>query len=293
MDYNLDKSLPDVLEAQPVPLQTSQVVDSSDSRLESYQALMEATFPPEELDSLEVTRGALENNDNPSRRADFIVILSTDEKGKVVGAMNASYIPALDTDGKPLGWSFVAVNYIATKPAARGRGVARDLYLQLDQSTRRIAAERKETVKYVVGETVNTVEGLVNKTGRSRLYFKKGEAWEEVQYEQVPLDWEEDGTPTAENVPLHLMGTPAHGGKTIPTPDLLRVVDGIYDYNSRLGAKSDCTPEGFKKANNHIQAALDKLATQLNGVDSVTLIAGDERDRLKQEGRVFYEHEGV
>lgn len=279
----------DQISENPGEIQTVLIDDANSPLLDSYQDLMERTFPPSELDSIEITQGALEDNEGPNRRADFILIVTTEDE-KVIGAMNAAYIPAHDENGLELGWGSVVVNYIVSDPAYQGRGIAKSLYAELDKQVREIAKKRgNEEVKYVVGETVPTVEGLVNKTGRARLYFERFGQMVEVKYFQAPLEFDKDGNPLDEEVPLHLMACPTNGEKKIKKGDLLRVVDGIYDYNSRENALATCTPEGYKKACAKIDEVLAELKEQLEGVSEVTMITQKEREAMKEKGVIFDE----
>ncbi len=266
---------------------TSELIeDSNSSDLDAYQALMERTFPPEELDSKEVTVGALKDNMNPERRADFVLIVLKKPDGEVAGAMNASYIPARDQEGKDLGWSFVVVNYIVSEV----KGAAMGLYAALDEKCGAIAASRGETVKYTVGETVPEVEGLVNKTGRARLYADKGGVMIEVPYFQAPLEWEEDGTPQTLPVPLHLMAKSSTNEKTISKEDLLRIVDGIFDYNSRGNAEDSCDEAGYAAACASVDETYHALGKKLEGVEKLHLITKMEREASIEEGTLFVRH---
>ncbi len=265
--------------------------DPNSPYLSSYQALMAKVFPAEELDSIEVTQEALRSNEDPERRADLVIILKLDERNKVVAAINASYLPALGDNNEKLGWSSVCVNYIVADPDSRGKGVAAGLYPALSERCNEIAAKAKEEIRFVVGETVNAVESLVNRTGRARLYFERDGKMEEVKYEQATLEWENDGAPLTDAVPLHFMATPTEGGKTIKTADLLKVVDSIYDENSRGNAKTTCTEDGYQKACKVVEATFAKLKAQLEGVKELRMISKEERERMQAEGTAFTEHE--
>lgn len=266
---------------------TAELIEDPESPdLDSYQALMERTFPPEELDSKEVTAGAIRGNARPQRRVEFVLIVLKRPSGEVAGAMNASYIPARDKEGKALGWSFVVVNYIVSEV----KGAAMGLYAALDQKCGAIAASRGETVKYTVGETVPEVEGLVNKTGRARLYAEKNEVMFEVPYFQAPLEWEQDGSPKTLPVPLHLMAKSSTGEKTITKEDVLRIVDGIFDYNSRGNARTVCDAAAYVAACAEVDATYRSLEKKLEGVGELHLITKAERDALKEEGTLFVRH---
>lgn len=229
-------------------------------------------------------------NKHPDRRADLVLLANVDTEENVVGAINASYIPAKDGE-KPLEWSLVNINYVVSDSKYRGKGAAAKLYPQLSSKCSEIAARAGETIRYVVGETVNQVESLVNRTGRARLYFERDGVFEELAYAQAPLEWEENGEPQTEEVPLHLMANPTDGSKKIPTEDVLRIVDGIYDENSRENAKVSCSPEGYASACRVVAEVFSKLKTQLEGVHELVLITKEERERLQAEGKGFVEHE--
>lgn len=269
---------------QPNELRMETITDPSSPFLVSYQALMERTFPSEELDSLEVTQSALEESSNPNRRADFILITLLAPNGEVMGAMNASYIPAKSKEKENLGWGFTVVNYVVVDDRFKGHGLADKLYAALDERSHLLAQERGETLNYVVGETVPDpkVERKVNQTGRARLYYDNAGTKMEVPYYQACLEWEEDGSPQSEPVPLHLVAKPTTGGKTIKKADILRLVDGIYDYNSRENANA--VPA-------HVDAVLTRLEQDLEGVEELEMISQEEREAVKARGVVFLEHQ--
>lgn len=176
-------------------------IDSPDSSfLDSYQELVKGSFTDEELDSLDITQAALrENHDNPNRRGDLMLIVVKNEQNEAVAAINASYTSAKDKSGVDLGWGFINVNYITAKV----KNLTKKLYQYLDDKAREIAKSKGEIFKYTVGETKPDVEGLVNKHNRYRLYYLKDGQYIEIAYLQAPLEWEEDGSPKSEPVPLH------------------------------------------------------------------------------------------
>lgn len=280
---------------EPLPTEAIRVEcieDPNSPLLASYQALMEKTFPPEELDSCEITEAALEANKDPDTRNKLIILSNVDSENAVLGTLNASYLSAQD-QGIPLGWSMVNINYVALDERYRGRGIASALYPALSAKCSQIAENAGEKIKYVVGETVETVEAFVNRSGRHRLYFEKNGAWEELAYEQAPLEWDLTGNAESEAVPLHLMATPTDGSKLIPVQDLLKIVDSIYEENSRENARLSCSPDGYSHACTAVETVLNKLKEQVQGIEVVRLISKAERERMQSEGTVFIEHKGV
>lgn len=282
------------------------VEDGDGPAVGDVQKFLEKSFDPEYIDTEETTRGALRGRNNPERRADYLIQLVRNEQGAPEGILSSSYLPARSEGGKDLGYGLVYINWIVVDEAQRNRGLARELYARTYEQAQKAAEARGEYVRFVMGDACATVEPVVNKMARARLYFQNSEGqWEELKYYHPALEWNKETGDPAEDAGTHsghaMIGLMS-GERSVSTADVLAGARAAFEYNCVAEAvavtrghedmwerKLDGTdPES--NSLRQIKGVYEGMKQQLAGVDTLRLISAEERKEMKASGEEFIEH---
>lgn len=146
-----------------------------------------------------------------------------DAEGKMASILQSERVEIPPTkEGERPGLMFL-VWYVATDKEYKGKPLTRDLFKLAMQDLLEKSKKELKPVKVFAGETEDEVEGMFNRYGLNRLYYKnkQGETME-VPFECPPEDESSQG------VPEHLMLRMLDDKKTISKEELLGVVDSIY-----------------------------------------------------------------
>ncbi len=272
------------------------IKDPEDQRIEQVQGLLLKTFNPEEVCPIEEQRDAVAENQDPARTGEHLLQVISDEHGKVTGFIEARYQPATGIEGTTLKDGVVMVGYVITDPAMRGKGIGKELYAKLFEDADRVAKARGEKVRFVAGEAVQSVEPVLNKFGRGRMYTEQPNGTlREFKYFQPPLSWDlrtGEKAADADTAPEHFMIGETTGERNLRPDEALACVRSFYDYLFfEVYKESDFeTPGAYAKARATVEHQLKEFEHQLAGAASVTLIPGNERRMLKKTGKKFDEH---
>ncbi|MDD5040069.1 MAG: hypothetical protein PHY34_02875 [Patescibacteria group bacterium] len=221
-----------------------EIKDPESPEAREFHGLLERTFDPDEVDTLEAQQNAMRENstDASERNFDFYLKVLKNESGEVIGGMQATSSPATAEDGKKMGWSVGFGHYIVIDPACRRLGLAPELYADFYSWGESRAQQRGESLKYFVGEVVPANERNFEKDhGGGRLFLDKQEALEEIPYYQAPLDFDRTtGEPAGKPVADHLMLGRAGVRKTaspekawaVPREDVLACIRAVYEINN-------------------------------------------------------------
>ncbi|MFA6553029.1 MAG: GNAT family N-acetyltransferase [Patescibacteria group bacterium] len=282
-----------------------------EKEVHEIQQFMEKVFNPDEIDPEEVTMECLQTLNDPRERANYLLQMIKDNKGEVVGVMNAAYIPSRTEGGENSGYGVTSVGYVMVDPEQQGKGLARELYADLYERAGMAAQKHGEEMRFVVGEAVSTVEETLNKLGdRGRVYFKNAQGqWEEPQYVQPPLEYDADNGGAAEGAgssPEHFMVGTVDGRRTITRDEFLTSVRSVYEYNNVCAVKEHM--DGYEdmwakdtisgkpsevKSVEIIKGLYDTLAKQVGGAEEFRIFSAAERKQMKSQGEQFQEHKSA
>jgi GNAT superfamily N-acetyltransferase len=265
-----------------------------DSLLPTVHKMLLETFRPEEVNSLESMREMF--GPQPDDRGRAIMRVISDESGRVLGFIEGYYTALKNTDGKERNESSLSIGFVVIRPEARSKQLARELYIQILDECDRLSTERGETLAVVAGESVPTVEPVLNKFGRGRVYFDRPDgSLEEVQYFQPPLDWDtKSGGPRqgARPSPEHLMLGLTDGSKDVSIEDVLGSVKAIYEY---VGQPADSfeNEDAYRRYEASIDGYFGDFKGKISAANRLKLITRKEREALKAQGVEFREHDAA
>ncbi len=214
-----------------------------------------------------------EEMDDPERIMDEWIFDSkiayhalSDGDGKVIGAVNSSYMPLENAE------SMLAVWYVAVSPDHRGKRLAKELYQSMYQFALDRANEENSTLKAIVGEASHhdfkTIEQLLRRDeiARKRVYYQSAAEVKEVPYLSPPLQWDaETGAPLEEAQANHLMIKLTNGREQMPAPELLQMINAIYSDSYFPRSDDFRNKEAYVKAFAQVENYLKTIETALAG----------------------------
>lgn len=281
------------------------VTDPDDPRLKEAHAIMDATFKPSERDPIEVTQTEL--REHPGR---YVFVVGADEvTGEVVAMASGAPLPLLDRGGVDMGENAFCGCYIAVKPEYRS-SVLR-IGDQLFAERIRIAKEdterqgRRFAGYFAEG---SEREPFFNRNNAKRAYIQTSPStYEEVPYYQPPTAWNAKGSGIEElddggtapferySAPEHLVYAfpPGESGQTLPVSQLMRMVRGMFWYNSRENHfLTDGSPESLRILNACVDTYEDELERFLSRAQDghVHLLSAEQRAALRKQGVTISEH---
>lgn len=247
--------------------------DCQNPIVEKICVLISRSFSEEEREPMETILTDIENYSV----AYYIV---EDEKKQVVALSKARYIELSDKEG------MLFVVYIVVAPAFRKQGFAIELYKKMYRFAFGNARLRRQSLKGIIGETVEAVELFLNALGRKRVYYEDTDGnIREVAYVLPPLDWDrETGKPNRGDSSEHLMVRLLDGRQSFSVNELLAMVDGIYS-GYLFNKKRFSSSEAFERHRQTIVTYRFRLRHGLQAAKygRIFLMDADERARKKIE----------
>lgn len=150
--------------------------------------------------------------------------IARDGSGKIISLLQSQKVELASGDRSEL---MFLVWYVGTDENYKGKPLTRDLFRLALWDLLEKSKNELKPIKALVGETEDEVEGLFNRYGLNRIYYKNKEKVLEVPFEAPPEDESREG------VPEHLMIRLLDDSKTISVNELLQIVDGIYGQYTR------------------------------------------------------------
>lgn len=149
--------------------------------------------------------------------------LARDVSGKIACFFQTQTfeVPSTDANGRP---ELVMVNwYVATNPDYKGQPLTRHVFRMAGKHLLEKSKRELKPIKAFAGEAYDEVEGLYNRYGLERVYFKNKQGQtQEIPFECPPEDESEEG------VPEHLMIRLLDGKKELTAKELMDVVEGMF-----------------------------------------------------------------
>ena len=269
------------------------ITHPDDPAVEKMFAFMQEQFDEEEVTPLSWIRYSI-----TEKLYSYHIV--EDARGEIVSYSNTQYLELSPSEESVHGTteSILAVWYVNTKPAARGKGFARELYQSVYTNGLREARSRGQVIKGIIGEAVGSVELFLNHMGRKRIYFEDDAGHiHQVPYVQPPTDFDTaTGEPIGETLQEQIMLRLIDGRNELAPEELLLMVEAMYqayvaeeqNYDSR---------KAFENAREFSGHLLEELKQTLSKAKDgkLFLLSAEEREtqkvELSRKDKAFFEIE--
>lgn len=274
------------------------IESSKDETLgEVYQLLVD-TFGPEEVESEEILRNAVDGLTPFGAPEDtkYKIYVIKDQDGKVASFLNGGLFDLLDSDDNPTGEMVFLVAYVVTNPNLRQGGLAREAYISalIDASCEAQVANKK--LLFAAGEAKFTSELFWNNVGWKRIYVQKGsnkKEYSELEYIQPALAFDQKTGEVAEGageIAEHLMVDRL--GQ--PYPDktrLLQVVDALYRWSHLWPIEAFYgNIDSYQQNLNYLANLKREFQSFLEAGDRLIYLDQTNRQKAQQKGITVHEY---
>ncbi len=285
------------------------IEDPKDPAIPEIHRMLRRKLGSEEVDSVSVTREALDDNlHNPDRRADLLLQTIRNEKGNIIGVVSGSLGQARSEAGEALDWDVAAVNYLELSSSQEGKGLMPELYAAFGELLADRSGQSGRPIKLIVAENAPQERELNVQVEREPYARTPGGEMQALPYWQPPLEFDAKTGEPAEGagaVPEHLMVISTDGKTTVPSADVLAAVRMMYEYfsvdNDPPVLKGN---EGFwqreligedpeTKILRQNQELYNRLKGAIGVAETVELVTLDERRLRSASGERFIEHEAA
>lgn len=278
------------------------VESGNDSTISDVQALLRATFKPEEVEREDVMRSAIDGrspwNTPDTSNTRYRMLVANDGSGSVLSVFTYAHLELLDTQGTNEPRSFLYGGSAATRADLRQYGLARELYISALMRTAAEAHGQGRTLRFAMGECKKTAERFWNGVGRKRVYVQANgtldstPVFEELPYFQPALNFDAHTGQIANGagvIPEHLT-IHKFSGEAPTKSELIASVKDIYLYSNTWPREAFDSDEAYHK---HLEIAASLTADLerfLMSKGNVVLLSMSERERIRSEGAVVLDH---
>lgn len=258
-----------------------------DPRVKTVQSMLEKNFGKKEVDPVEVTKEAIEEV------PPYLVHVAENSKGEVVGLNTSAVVETVNARGRESEKYGVWLGcYDLVNRQERDKGVREELFKISEQAAQKDAQQRELEIRGFMTEVSGAEESFFNSVGAKRAYIKTRKGYEELPYEQPPLDWNpKTGRPAedAGSVPEHLMLKLTSGKDKLSGRELMEMVRGMYYYNNYQDKEDFKNAKAYERHTEFVEGIEQKLADFI-GRRKVHLLSREEREALAEKDAKFIHH---
>jgi hypothetical protein len=278
------------------------IESGDDPTVSDVQALLRATFKPEEVEREDVMRSAIDGrspwNTPDTSNTRYRMLVVKDSSGAVLSVFTYAHLELLDMQGTHEPRSFLYGGYAATRADLRQYGLARELYISALMRTAAEAHGQGRTLLFAMGECKKTAERFWNGVGRKRIYVQANgtldstPVFEELPYSQPALNFDAHTGQIADGagvMPEHLT-IHKFSGEAPTKSEIIAGVKDIYLYSNtwpREAFDSDEAYHGHLEIAASLTADLERF---MMSKGNVVLLSISERERVRSEGAVVLDH---